>query len=101
MKIEFEIELNKKWIYDNNGETIGETNFVVSNTWLHDLFNKYYAEKYESMEQNNRDELEEKLYSVADKFKEELKEIKASSERDNIDELTSKIVKELNKYYNK
>ena len=53
------------------------------------------------MEQNNRDELEEKLYSVADKFKEELKEIKASSERDNIDELTSKIVKELNKYYNK
>ena len=58
-------------------------------------------EKYESMEQNNRDELEEKLYSVADKFKEELKEIKASSERDNIDELTSKIVKELNKYYNK
>lgn len=50
MKIEFEIELNKKWIYDNNGETIGETNFVVSYKWLHDLFNKYYAEKYESME---------------------------------------------------
>ena len=58
-------------------------------------------EKYGSMEQNNREGLEEKLYSVADKFKRELKEIEVSSHRNKIDELTSKIVKELNEYYNK
>ena len=44
IKFEFEYELNRKWITDEEtGEEIGETNFVVPGDWLYRLFNKYYA----------------------------------------------------------
>lgn len=38
--IEFEYELNREWIYDEDGEIIGETNFVVPTKWLVEAFNK-------------------------------------------------------------
>ena len=38
--IEFEYELNREWIYDDDGETIGETNFVVPTAWLTKVFNE-------------------------------------------------------------
>lgn len=36
MKMDFEYELNRKWIYGKNKDedAIGETNFVVSADWL-------------------------------------------------------------------
>jgi hypothetical protein len=51
MKIKFEYELNREWIYDDEEEPIGETNFVVSAGWLIDLFNKEYADKYNSLDE--------------------------------------------------
>ena len=38
--IEFEYELNREWIYDDDGETIGETNFVVPTEWLTKAFDE-------------------------------------------------------------
>lgn len=74
-----------------------------SDSYLEDIicYVDELLEKYESMEQKNREKLDEKLSSLAYKFKGELKEIKVSSDRDKRDELTSKIVNELNEYYNK
>lgn len=46
MKFEFEIELNREWIYDNKGNIIGETNFVVPIPWLKKMFNKHYHKQY-------------------------------------------------------
>ena len=43
--IEFEHELNRKWIYDNKEEIIGETNFVVPTHWLKEVFNELNNEK--------------------------------------------------------
>lgn len=43
MNIEFEYELNRNWIYDNDEETIGETNFVVPTDWLKEVFNELNA----------------------------------------------------------
>lgn len=40
MKINFEYELNRAWINDDNGEPIGETNFVVPTEWLNETFNE-------------------------------------------------------------
>lgn len=34
MVIQKEYELNRKWIVDNTGEIIGETNFIVSEDFL-------------------------------------------------------------------
>ena len=36
--IEFEHELNRAWIEDEDGDAIGETNFVVSTEWLVNTF---------------------------------------------------------------
>lgn len=51
MEIKVEIELNRAWIYDNVGEVIGETNFVVDGKWLRDLFDKYYWNEYSDFEE--------------------------------------------------
>jgi hypothetical protein len=55
MKINFEHELNRAWIYDEDGETIGETNFVVPTKWLVETFDKLNNEnkficKYDDFE---------------------------------------------------
>lgn len=48
--IEFEYELNREWINDEDGEPIGETNFVVPTKWLKELYNKEFADKYSDFE---------------------------------------------------
>ena len=50
MKINFEYELNRGWIIDEDGEIIGETNFVVPADWLVDLFCKTYSDKYDNFD---------------------------------------------------
>lgn len=35
-----EYELNREWVYDDKGEIIGETNFVVPAYWLQEIFNQ-------------------------------------------------------------
>lgn len=51
MEIRFEYELNRKYIYDDEVEAIGETNFVVPAEWLMELFDKEYANKYASLDE--------------------------------------------------
>lgn len=51
MIINIEYELNREYIYDEEGEVIGETNFVVPAGWLIELYNKTYANKYNSLEE--------------------------------------------------
>lgn len=40
MDINFEHELNREWIYDDDEEVVGETNFVVPTKWLIEIFNE-------------------------------------------------------------
>ena len=49
MKIKVEYELNREWILDEEGEAIGETNFVVGGQWLKKLFDEHFANEYESL----------------------------------------------------
>lgn len=51
MIVKFEYELNREWIYDDEVEPIGETNFVVPAGWLTELFNKEYADRYDSLDE--------------------------------------------------
>lgn len=44
--LNFEYELNRGWIYDEDGEEIGEINFVVPSGWLADLYNKHFSKAY-------------------------------------------------------
>lgn len=44
--LNLEYELNRGWIYDEDGEEIGEINFVVPAGWLADLYNKHFANVY-------------------------------------------------------
>lgn len=46
IKVEVQYELNRAWIYDDNDETIGETNFVVPGNWLINFFNDNRKDKY-------------------------------------------------------
>lgn len=50
MNINFEYELNRAWINDEDGEPIGETNFVVPTKWLVELYNKEFVNKYSDFE---------------------------------------------------
>lgn len=55
MTMNIEYELNRAWIYDDDEDTVGETNFVVSAEWLINTFNKLNNEKkftceYEDLE---------------------------------------------------
>lgn len=50
MKMNIEFELNRAWIINKEtDEEIGETNFVVPAKWMKQLFDKVYANKYNSM----------------------------------------------------
>ena len=51
MKINVEFELNREWIYDEEEDVIGETNFVVPAKWMKELFDKTYADKYDSLDE--------------------------------------------------
>lgn len=51
MIINVEYELNREWIYDDEEEPIGETNFVVPAGWLMELFNREYADKHNSLDE--------------------------------------------------
>lgn len=48
--LEFEIELNRRWLYDKNGDIIGETNFVVRNEWLQKIFDDHYTQDYHDLD---------------------------------------------------
>lgn len=50
MIINFECELNRAWINDNDGEPIGETNFVVATEWLKELYDKEFTDKYNTFD---------------------------------------------------
>ena len=50
MKLEFEYELNREWVYNDDEEVIGETNFVVPADWLRELYDKKYADTYNSFD---------------------------------------------------
>ena len=43
--MEIEYELNRAWIYDDEEDTVGETNFVVSSGWLVNTFDKLNNER--------------------------------------------------------
>ena len=47
LEINVEYELNYKWIIDEDGEIIGEANFVVPAEWLRELHDNKYADTYE------------------------------------------------------
>ena len=50
--ITFEYELNRAWIIDKETEEIiGETNFVVPAKWLNELYDKKYANEYDSIDE--------------------------------------------------
>lgn len=52
MIVNVEFELNREWIYDEETEEeIGETNFVVPARWMKKLFDKTYADKYDSLDE--------------------------------------------------
>lgn len=52
MKINVEFELNREWIIDEETEEeIGETNFVVPAKWMKELFDKTYADEYDSLDE--------------------------------------------------
>ena len=46
-----QIELNRAWIYDNKHETIGETNFVVSEEFIKKVFEETYSADYDDVEE--------------------------------------------------
>lgn len=48
--ITIEYTLNKKYIYDEDGEVIGEENFTVPFDWLDNLYKEYFKDKYSSFE---------------------------------------------------
>lgn len=58
-KIYFEHELNREWIYDDDGEPIGETNFVVPTKWLNGAFNELNNENKFICKYDDFDDFEE------------------------------------------
>ena len=50
MNVEFEYELNREWICDDDGEAVGETNFVVPADWLAKLYDEKFSEQYGSFD---------------------------------------------------
>jgi hypothetical protein len=49
MRFKFEYELNRAWILDDEGEIIGETNYVVPASWINTIYASTYADQYESI----------------------------------------------------
>ena len=50
MYMKFEYELNRAWIYNEERDVIGETNFVVPADWLKELYDKEFSDKYTDFE---------------------------------------------------
>lgn len=50
MKMNVEFEMNRAWIVDEADEIIGETNYIVSDEWLRELFDKEYKDRYDSLD---------------------------------------------------
>ena len=50
MYMKFEYELNRAWIYDEERDVIGETNFIVPADWLKELYDKEFSDKYINFE---------------------------------------------------
>lgn len=46
----FEHELNRGWIYDEDGEIMGEINFVVPTKWLGEVFDKYFSSVHNNID---------------------------------------------------
>ena len=51
MIMNFEYELNRAWVLDEDDEIIGETNFAVPAGWLKELYDKTYADEYNSFDE--------------------------------------------------
>ncbi len=44
-----EIELNRAWIYDENREVIGETNFAIREEYLQRIFEEMFQDEYDTL----------------------------------------------------
>lgn len=50
MKVSFETQLNRAWIYDENGnELVGETNFVICTEYLNKIFKELFSDDYKDL----------------------------------------------------
>lgn len=50
MKIVFQTQLNRAWIYDkNDDEIIGETNFVIRTEYLNKIFKELFSDDYKDL----------------------------------------------------
>ena len=45
---DLEIEMNRAWLYDENDNDIGETNFIVTKKVAEDFYLENYKDKYET-----------------------------------------------------
>lgn len=59
MSVVFEHELNRGWVCDEDGEVIGETNFVVPTSWLIGTFEKFNNENKFNCRYDDFEEFEE------------------------------------------
>ena len=50
LSISYEYELNRGWLYDENDEVIGETNFVVSAEFVEKMYSQRFRKMYETLE---------------------------------------------------
>jgi len=50
MFMEFEYELNRAWIYGEDDEPIGETNFVVNAGFLKSVYESEFHDEYDTFE---------------------------------------------------
>lgn len=48
--VNVEIELNRAWIFDDQDETIGETNFIIPGEWLSRIYKIYFSTEYSTFE---------------------------------------------------
>ncbi len=64
-----EIELNRAWLYDENDEVIGETNFVLREEYLEKIFEEKYKEEYDTLdsflESYEPEDIGEEIYQLA------------------------------------
>ena len=51
MLSKLELELNRKWLYNEEGDEIGETLFVVPYKWLMSIYQEHFSERYISFEE--------------------------------------------------
>ena len=46
-----ELEMNRKWLYNEEGDEIGETLFIVPYKWLMSIYKEHFSERYTSFEE--------------------------------------------------